>query len=162
MTASSYILFDFSVGVNADRVKVLLSVLRHCPLIDANHSSSFMHLGDTHYEKNQNVNKKKQVLVIYGEDDGNHTFLLRFFFFRCDQIKKKKKLGITPAHLLEELKSYIPDAKVKIFANTDHSMFLQQPKKVFDVIYDFVNSTSQTSNPQRHHQHHQHTQITTS
>ena len=89
MTASSYILFDFSVGVNADRVKVLLSVLRHCPLIDANHSSSFMHLGDTHYEKNQNVNKKKQVLVIYGEDDGNHTFLLRFFFFRCDQIKKK-------------------------------------------------------------------------
>ena len=74
-----FIFFDFPVGINADRVKVLLSVLRHCPLIDANHSSSFMHLGDTHYEKNQNFNKKKQVLVIYGEDDGNHTFVAIFF-----------------------------------------------------------------------------------
>jgi len=47
---------------------------------------------------------------------------------------------LTPTHMLEELRRFIPHARVKIYAETDHSMFLQQPDKIFQLISEFLNT----------------------
>jgi pimeloyl-ACP methyl ester carboxylesterase len=106
----------YQLGVNPDRAKVFLSVLRHCPLIDADHSSTFRHLGDTHHEPKPE-SCKKPVMLLWGEDD-----------------------TLTPTPMLEELHRFMPDARVKVFSNTDHSMFLQQPDKIFELISQFLNT----------------------
>jgi len=119
----------YQMAINPDRAKVLLSVVRHCPLIDADHSSAFSHLGDTHVDaafglllEEQRALKKKEVLILYGEDD-----------------------GLTPKMLLDELRVYMPEAKAKVIPQTDHSMFLQQPQLVFDLIWDFLQQPTPVS-----------------
>jgi len=117
----------FQVAVNADRSRVLLAVLRDCPLLDADHSSTYRFLGNTilpHEVPNKFVgvrdwSRKLPVLILWGLND-----------------------RITPPSLLDDYLRYIPHARIVRLSDGDHSLFLQRPDSVYQEVANFVRKGS--------------------
>lgn len=111
----------YQLSIDGDKTKVVLSILRDCPLIDGDNSHIFLRISNhtniklLKYQPENIVPKKIPVLIIWGEDD-----------------------GVTPINLLEELKQYLPESQIFTLPDTDHSIFLQQPIKIFHKIREFL------------------------
>jgi len=108
----------YQMKVNSDRTKVLLSLLRNCPLLDADNVENIRLL---HAVEEVNSEKKGiPVLIVWGEND-----------------------GITPVSLTHEFRKCLPHAEVLVIPETDHSVFLQQPSQIFNAMIKFLQKNQQ-------------------
>jgi pimeloyl-ACP methyl ester carboxylesterase len=99
-----------------DKARVALSVVRHCPLLDANLAE---HIKMLHGLEDAVEQPKIPILIIWGQDD-----------------------GITPVALIQDFLKYIPHAEVLTIPDTDHSVFLQQPLQIFNAMIAFIENHS--------------------
>jgi pimeloyl-ACP methyl ester carboxylesterase len=162
-----WVCWAFQARVNHARDRVFLSVIRDCPLVDADHSTTFkaLHSG-----------RPVQALLTAGDplpalaapppQEGHHGAVVCFEPVSSDgaahhppeaptHVKVPVLLlwgeddGLTPTAFLHEIRTYLPEAQVHLVRETDHAMFLQRPGEAFGEILRFIKRPDQARPPQK-------------
>jgi len=134
----------YQMMINRDRSKVFVSFVNHFPILENDHRETFQNLAleECSFEMEEEILQEeiKELELLDQEQTREEE----------EEKEKEKQTGekntftrfpvkiiwgdsdiLTPLSMLNELKTHVPHAEVKILPG-DHAVFLQHPRKIFD------------------------------